>query len=719
MSASRVLFRSLIGAAVALTLATLLIAVRYRLELSRELVHQHALLETMSAELTAELDRGARLALAPRAAGPVNGWHAWELGASGYGDPSGKVSPLATGALRRALAARRPASAAALTLVGPFATADSGNALVLARPVTLTGGAPGWSGSWELVDEFFARADVAAVMKQGLRLQLYDAGDSAALYQTDAGEFTSEVAVPVRLAGSLLELRAARRERVTVPLKALSSSLLVLIAVLLWVAQELRRGRALRSAAEALEESEARRREVNSLYGDALETLASLESRLQLVSTYDSVTGLANRSSLIRRIEATLDSMRQSGQGALVVLAIGFDHLQQIADSFGADFASRLLVIAAERLEFVLASKECLYRTGDSQLAIVLTNNDAARSEELAQRIVAEVESPIALDSHTFVLRPGIGIADTATGYEYPESLVDRANAALAAVPRDAPARWCRFDSAAAKESISRLQLEADLDRALDSDQLVLEYEPFIVPRTHAVAGFEALIRWNHPTEGRLLPGRFVPVALQAGLAQRLNDWLIRAVARQAALWHRNGHENFFLSFNLSAEAFLRPNLADDIDTVLAELDLPGQQLVVELTESTLIQDMRSAARTLQRLSDLGIGAWLDDFGTGYSSLSHLRSLPLKAVKIDRSFVERIDVDSRDFGFLKALIDLISYLGLQSIAEGIETPTQLELLGLTTCDMYQGHYFTRSMPAAQAEEWLSKVPNVERHAVSA
>jgi diguanylate cyclase (GGDEF)-like protein len=715
MSARRLLLSSLIGAAIAVALATLLITVRYRLERSGDLIRQHAALERMGAELAAELDRGAQLALDPHASG-VRGWHLWRLAATDYRDAAGKVPPIPAGALERALAAHRRTGSAALMLVGPLATAESGNALVLARPVTSPAGEAGWSGSWELADDFFARAHIAEAMKQGLRLQLYDPRDSSALYQTDDGEFTSETTVPLRLGGEPLELRAARRDGATVPLKALSSSLLVLIAVLLWAGHELRRDRTLRSAAEALEESEARRREANRLYGSALESLASLESRLHVVSTYDSVTGLANRSSLIRRIEATLDSMRQSREGALVVMAIGFDHLQQIADSFGADFASRVLVVAAERLEFVLASKESLYRTGDNQLAIVLTNNDAARSEELARRIVAEVESPIAVDSHTFVLRPSIGIADTSSGYEYAEAFVDRANAALAAVPRDAQARWCRFDSATAKDSISRLQLEADLDYAFETDQFVLEYEPFIVPRTHTVAGFEALIRWNHPSEGRLLPGRFVPIALQAGLAHRLNDWLIRAVALQAAAWRKSGHENFFINFNLSAEAFLRPNLADDIDAVLTQLELPGRQLVVELTESTLIQDMRGAARTLQRLSDLGIGSWLDDFGTGYSSLSHLRSLPLKAVKIDRSFVERIDVDSRDFGFLKALIDLISYLGMQSIAEGIETQSQLELLGLTTCDLYQGHYFTRSMPAAQAEEWLRKGPTAERRA---
>jgi diguanylate cyclase (GGDEF)-like protein len=719
MSAKRLLYSSLIGAAIAVTLATLLVTARYRLELSRDLVREHELLETLGSELAAELDRGAQLAFEPHAAGPVKGWHAWELDPSGYRDGASNVPPIAEGALRRALADRRLTGPGALALLGPFATTGSGNALVLARPVTFAAGATGWAGSWEPVDDVFARAHLTAILKQGLRLQLYDPSDSTALYQSDDARFASETAVPVRLGGSLLELRGGHRERTAVPLRALSSSLLVLIAVALWAGQELRRDRTLRNAAQALEESEARRREANRLYGGALENLASLESRLHMVSTYDPVTGLANRGSLLQRIEATLDSMRQSRQGALVVMAIGFDHLQQIADSFGTDFASRVLVVAAERLEFVLTSKEPLYRTADSQLALVLTNNDAARSEELARQIVAEVEAPIGLDSHTFVLRPSLGIADTTSGYEYAEALLDRATAALAAVSRDAPTRWCRFDSAATRESISRLQLEADLNRAFEGDQLLLEYEPFIVPRTHSVVGFEALIRWNHPTEGRLPPGRFVPVALQAGLAHRLNDWLIRAVARQAALWRRAGHENFFINFNLSAEAFLRPNLADDISAALAEHDLPGQQLVVELTESTLIQDMRSAARTLQRLSDLGIGAWLDDFGTGYSSLSHLRSLPLKAVKIDRSFIERIDVDSRDFGFLKALIDLVGYLGMQSIAEGIETPTQLELLDLTACDLYQGHYFTTSMPAAQALEWLARGRSSERRAVSA
>jgi diguanylate cyclase (GGDEF)-like protein len=718
MSARLPSWASLIGAVLAVSLATLLIAARYRLELTRDLVHQHEVLETLSSALTAELDRGAQLVLQPGVRASFEGWHPWQLGPFGYRGTTEDVPPIAGGALRRALTAHRAAGSGGLVLLGPFGTTTGGDAVVLARLTNAGTPQAGANGSWEFTSDLFTHAKVAALMREGLRLQLYDARNSVALYQTDTGDFVSEMAVPLRLSGSSLELRATRRDGLTVPLRSLSSAVLVLIAAMFWAAMELRRDTTLRIAAEALEESESRRHATNVLYGTTLENLAALEARLHLVSTYDSVTGLANRNSLIQRIEGALESMRQSKQGAMVVMAIGFDHLQQIADSFGAEFASRVLVIAAERLEFVLPSKELLFRTGDNQLAVVLTNNETARSEELAHRIVTEVEAPIAVDSHTFMLHPGIGIAETTSGYEYAESLVDHANTALAAVTRDAPSRWCRFDSAAAKESISRLQLEADLDRAFDGNQLVLEFEPFIVPRTHAVAGFEALIRWNHPTEGRLMPGRFVPIALQAGLAHRLNDWLIREAARQAAIWRQGGHEDFFLNFNLSAEAFLRPNLAEEIAAVLAEFGVPGEQVVVELTESTLIQDMRSAARTLQRLSELGIGAWLDDFGTGYSSLSHLRSLPLKAVKIDRSFIERIDVDSRDFGFLKALIDLVGYLGMQTIAEGLETASQVELLSLTACDLYQGHYFSRSLPAAQAEEWLTKARSGLKRAAS-
>ena len=687
----------LLGASIAVTLATLLVRVRYELEVSRASERLRSSLEVAADEVRADLDRAER-ALTTSSAH----WRAWYLNVAGNRVVDSRTGPFTERALRRALASHPSGE----VLLGPLATEQGGSALVLASGESPSSGIHRWRGVWAPLDEVMSQPGVTALMRHGYRLQLYDTAEAAPVYQSDSGRFETSVSVPLRFAKSRLELRGGPRSGWTVPLHVLSSSLMVCLAVILWLSWELRRGQALRSATEDLAEAETRRKEVNLLYGKALQSLADMESRLQLVSLYDSATGLANHSSLVRRIEASLAAMRESRQGALCVMAIGFDHDHHITSSFGSGFASRVLVIAAERAQSVLPSKDLLFRTGDLHLAVVLPDTDAERGEKLAARAISVIESPITLDSHTIMLHPTLGIAETHSGYEQAETLLDHANAALSAVSRDAPQRYCLFDSAAARESVSRLQLEVDLDRAFEEGQFVLEYEPFVVPVAHGVAGFEALIRWDHPTEGRLPPGRFVPIALQAGMSHRLNQWVLREAARQAAAWRRAGHTDLFVNFNLSAEAFLRPHLVEEIAAVLKEFDLPGEQLIVELTESTLVQDLRGAAQTLERLSDLGVGAWLDDFGTGYSSLSHLRALPLKGVKIDRSFIERIDLDSRDFGFLKALIDLISYLGMQSIVEGIETASQYELLSLTACDLYQGFYFAHSMSARDAADWM-------------
>ncbi len=687
----------ILGASIAVTLAILLVRVRYELEVSRAAERLRSSLEIAASEVTADLERAER---APTTS--AGHWHAWHLSVAGTQVLESRTAPFTERTLRRALGSR---AVSGEVLLGPLATEQGGSGLVLAIGESPAPGIHRWRGVWAPVDEVMSQPAVTALVREDYRLQLYDTAEAAAVYQSDSGHLDASVSVPLRFATSRLELRAAPRSGWSVPLRVLSPSLVVCLAVVLWLSWELRRGQALRSATQDLAEAETRRKEINLLYGKALQSLADMESRLQLVSSYDSATGLGNRSSLVRRIEASLAAMRESRQGALCVMAIGFDHDHHITSSFGSGFASRLLVIAAERAQSALPSKDLLFRTGD-HLAVALPDTESERGESLAARVIGLIESPITLDSHTIMLRPSIGIAATRSGYEQAETLLDHANAALRAVTRDAPQRYCLFDSAAARESVSRLQLEVDLDRAFEEGQFVMEYEPFVIPVGHGVAGFEALIRWDHPTEGRLPPGRFVPIALQAGMSHRLNQWVLREAARQAAAWRRAGHTDLFVNFNLSAEAFLRPHLVEEIEAVLREFDLPGERLIVELTESTLVQDLRGAARTLERLSDLGVGAWLDDFGTGYSSLNHLRALPLKGVKIDRSFIERIDLDSRDFGFLKALIDLISYLGMQSIVEGVETTSHYELLSLTACDLYQGYYFARSMSARDAVDWM-------------
>jgi len=704
-------------ALIALTLGTLLVRLRYQLEVVREKQHVHELLDSLNAEVGAQLNAGER-AVASDPPSSIGRWRPWRLSASGYGVANGPAPPIVETALQHALLSRSAVSGGTI-LLGPFSTDDARNALVLARAVPRAKGPPEWLGEWQYLDDIMSPARVANLVRHGYRLQLYDASEATVLYQSDDGDLDAPVALAVRLAGTSLQFRAAPRSGWSVPLRVFSSSLLVLITMTLWLAYEMRRSRALQRAAAELESTEDRRKQLSVQYGSALESLAALESRLQIVSMYDTATGLPNRSALVRRIEATLDSIRHSRQGTLRVIAIGFDHMPHIGSSFGAEFASRVLLIAAERMEFLLPSKDLLFRSGDYQLAVVLPDVTQEQLESLIERLLEETDSPIAVGSHTFLLHPRLGIAETSSVYDYAETLLDHANAALDAITQEAAHRWNRFDSTAPTESIGRLQLEADLDRAFRENQFALEYEPFIVAASNQVAGFEALIRWDHPTEGRLPPGRFLAIALQARMSHRLNAWVLREAARQASLWRHAGHHDLFVNFNLTADAFLQPELADQIGAALVEFDLPANQLVIELTEATLVQDIRATTRTLQRLSELGVGVWLDDFGTGYSSLSYLRTLPLKGVKIDRSFIERIEIDSRDFGFVKALIDLISYLGMQSIAEGIETFAQYELLNLTSCELYQGHHFARSMSAVAAESWMTERAGHSQQRVSA
>ncbi len=714
----------LVGTGVVLTLAVLVSRYRYELQVQRETSAAVVLLHALGDGLNVRLDRGME-ALRARAdvasGGPAQSpspWHPWRIAGSTYSSLDGRPPQIAGHTLLRDLEGRADVGTKVL-LLGPYATESGDNAVTLVIRERSSDASPHWRGESILIDELMPAEATAQFIKQGFRIQLLDPTDATVFYQSDDGVLEAPVVGALAFAPSSLQLRAAPRGGWHLPMRSWAAFLLLLMIVLGSLGHELRRGNQFRDAVDEIAAAEQRRRQLNMLYGKAIESVATLESRLQVVSMYDTVTGLANRVSLLRRIETGLEAMRQSPGAQLGLLSIGFDHLQHIANSFGTEFASRVLMVAAERVEFVLPSKDLLYRIGDEDLAVVLPQAESGASVKLAAKIVAEIEAPISIDSHTFMLHPSVGIAETSSGYQYVEALLDQANTALSAAQRDTATRYCVFDSTTAKESVSRLQLEVDLIRAFEENQFILEYEPIITPVTNVVAGFEGLIRWNHPTEGRIGPNKFVPIAVQAGLSHRLNAWVMRESVRQAALWQRAGYHDLAVHFNLSAEAFLKSNLEADIGELLAEFELDGSCLSVELTESTLIQDLRGAARTLQKLTELDIGAWLDDFGTGYSSLSYLRELPLKGVKIDRSFVERTVVDARDFGFLKSLIDLVSYLGMQSIAEGIETREQYELLSLTTCDLYQGHHFAPSMSAAQAERWMSEAGGVRKREMRA
>ncbi len=629
-------------------------------------------------------------------------WHSWSLDTNDLSTVVGRADwQIPADTLNRNLPGQSAAHGSFLVL-GPFATVAGANAVVIA-----TQSASGhWQGVTALVDKVLLATRARRFVQAGNRLQVADTVSGRSIFATDEGDVPSPVLRTISVAHNSWTLRAAPRAGWSAPLGLLSNSVLIWLAALIWLAHEVRRNRQIDTLREDFESADARRKNINTLYGQSLQSLAELESRLNVVSMYDSVTGLANRVSLLRRIEASLDALRQSGTGHLGLLSIGLEQFRYISNTFGAEFASRLLVIAAERLEYVLPTKDLLFRTGDFQLAIVLPSSSGQGSETLAREVIAELEPPIALDNHTFLLRPRVGIVEVSSGYEFAESLLDQANTALSLAQSESDSSICLFDSSTVKDSVSRLQLEADLSKALNDSQFELEYQPVVGTTSRELMGFEALIRWNHPTEGRISPSVFVPIAERSGMAARLNQWVMRETARQASAWRSAGYSSFYINVNLTAGAFQSPDLADDMAQLLAEFELDGRYIQVELTESALIVDLRAAARTVQKLSELGVRSWLDDFGTGYSSLSYLRTLPLRGVKIDQSFLKRIVVDAQDFGFLKSLIELLHYLNLETVVEGVETSEQHELLSLTACSYCQGYFFSRSLPASKAEGWL-------------
>jgi EAL domain-containing protein (putative c-di-GMP-specific phosphodiesterase class I) len=299
-----------------------------------------------------------------------------------------------------------------------------------------------------------------------------------------------------------------------------------------------------------------------------------------------------------------------------------------------------------------------------------------------------------------------IGIACVAGGYECADQVLGRAVLAMYRAGEPGQHGVAMFRERSADDVADRLRLEADVRRALELDEFVLWYQPVFDTYSSSVAGFEALLRWNHPRDGVREPASFLPVADEIGLMSDITRWVLREAASQAATWAQCPNDGLFISANLTAESFSEPNLVGEIADLLMEFQLPAGKLKLEIVESTVVANVTRTAQLIDTLKDLGVPVWLDDFGTGYSSLSYLRALAFQGVKLDASFVARMVVDSRDFGLVKSIIDLLQYLEMSCVAEGVETRDQRELLALAGCELCQGFVFAHPMPAAEAGRLL-------------
>jgi diguanylate cyclase (GGDEF)-like protein/PAS domain S-box-containing protein len=429
----------------------------------------------------------------------------------------------------------------------------------------------------------------------------------------------------------------------------------------------------------------------------------AFSDRLKYEAAHDGMTGLLNRSSFTERVAAALEAKEPPGRVA-AVLFIDLDHFKIINDSLGHAAGDDLLATVAQRLRHTLRPGDILARFGGDEFVVLCTNVLGIRAvSEIAQRLIAAVAEPILVGDDEVFVTASLGIA-VATKDDTSETLLRHADAAMYQAKQDGRARAAMFRPDHHGSAVAALRTGNDLHRALARDELVLHYQPIIDLRTGRVIGFEALMRWNHPERGLLAPGEFIAFAEETGLIVPMGMWALETACRQTAYWQsvRDRTPNapqLSISVNLAARQVADRTLTKTVAEIIERTGIAAGAVVLELTENTLMQDTASTIDALHALRSQGVHLSIDDFGTGYSSLAYLKRFPVESLKIDRSFIDGLGQESEDTSIVEAIIRLAHALELSAVAEGLETPTQLETLRTLGCDYAQGFLLGHPLPA--------------------
>jgi diguanylate cyclase (GGDEF)-like protein/PAS domain S-box-containing protein len=433
------------------------------------------------------------------------------------------------------------------------------------------------------------------------------------------------------------------------------------------------------------------------------------------LSLRDALTRLPNRIALMDRLTVALTHTARSSD-VLALLFCDLDEFKRVNDSLGHGTGDEVLIEIARRLSHQRRASDTIARTGGDEFVILCEGlRDVDDAAAIAEKVRDAVEAPIVLDGHDAVLSVSIGIVTVqgdAAMHADPMMLLRNADAAMYKAKQDGKSRWRFFDDAVIDEVAQRFELESELRGALERDEFVLHYQPVFDLRSGTVVGSEALLRWAHPTRGMIQPSGFIPLAEQTGLIVDIGSWVLRAASRQASEWARQLDWSGWISVNLSARQLSEPGLAKAVNQILDESRLEPDALWLELTETALLRAGHSATVELAAVQALGVHIGMDDFGTGYASLTNLQRLPIDFFKIDQSFVKCLDRDdcaqASGNAIVAALAQLGATLGLRTIAEGIESPEEAELLRAYGCGYGQGFLLARPMPAEDHSSLLAR-----------
>ncbi|MGL5081867.1 MAG: putative bifunctional diguanylate cyclase/phosphodiesterase [Microcoleaceae cyanobacterium] len=444
---------------------------------------------------------------------------------------------------------------------------------------------------------------------------------------------------------------------------------------------------------------------------DKQHQLEQVKAQLEYDAVHDALTGLPNRTWLIHLLQHSLSLAQRNPNYLYAVLFIDLDRFKVVNDGLGHSFGDYLLQEVAERLKSCIRISDTVARFGGDEFVILLEDlTDIHDVLRIVQRIQEQLAKPFQLNGYEVHTGASIGIVFSTVQYQAPEEVLRDADAAMYRAKSQGKGQYVIFDPAIQASAMERLQFENDLRRAIDQEDFCLHYQPIVEIGTGRLSSFEALARWPTPNQGTISPLKFIPVAEETGLITPLGWWVFQEACRQLRSWQKNfpRKEPLMLNINLSAIQLKQADLVKNVKAILEATELSGNSIKLEITESCLLENINAQVQILQQLRDLGIQLCIDDFGTGYSSLSRLHEFPIDTLKIDRAFIKRMETDAGSLEMVKMIVTLAHSLGMNVVAEGVETETQLQRLAELGCEFAQGYLLAQPVESTIAEEFLKQ-----------